>query len=261
MRRRGVDGLVCDLDGVVYRGDVPIGGAAEAIARLRAAGVKIVFCTNNSRATTSEYGYKLAGLGIETIDREILTSAVVTGEVLAGRGCAGKRVIVIGGDGLRQSLTEAGLVIVEDADDTSADVVAVGLDTSFDYEAMRVAALALRAGAEFIATNDDATWPAPHGEQWPGAGALLAALERASGRSPEVMGKPHLPMLDAAERRLLGAKNIALVGDRAETDLAGGVAKGWTTILVLSGVTHPGDERSIEPAPDVVIDSLADLTL
>jgi 4-nitrophenyl phosphatase len=137
-------------------------------------------------------------------------------------------------------------------------VVVVGWDPGFDYEAMKRAALAVRAGAELIATNDDAAFPAPEG-LWPGAGAILASIEVASGRKAEVMGKPHVPMMDAVARRVAGAERIGLVGDRPETDLAGGRARGWTTILVTSGVTTPADAYGIDPAPDLILSGLSEL--
>jgi phosphoglycolate/pyridoxal phosphate phosphatase family enzyme len=252
-----MDGLVCDLDGVVYRGEEPIPGAPEALARLRRAGVRVVFCTNNSTRTPEQYAEKLTRLGVAARPDEILTSAVVTAEVLRQRGFTGRRALVVGGEGLRRALDGIG---VAHADGSGAvDVVVVGLDRSFDYELMRRAAAALHAGAAFIASNDDATFPAPGGEMWPGAGAILASLQVASGRRAEVMGKPHTPMMDAAERRLSGSRDIVIVGDRPETDLRGGAAKGWRTVLVLSGVTSRADARSVEPAPDAVIESLAEL--
>lgn len=253
------DGLVCDLDGVVYRGDVPIPGAAEALAALRARGVRVAFCTNNSSATVADYVARLATMGVPAHAQEIVTSAVVTAEVLAQRGLGGRRALVIGGRGLRQALSHAGLVI-EEPTSTAIDVVAVGLDTSFDYGALRAAADAVRRGALLVASNDDATLPVPGGE-WPGAGALLAAVETASGRPGEVMGKPHPPMMDVAEARLRPSRHIAIVGDRPETDLRGGAAKGWTTILVLTGVTPAERALTVEPRPDVVVRSLADLAV
>jgi HAD superfamily hydrolase (TIGR01450 family) len=253
------DGVVCDLDGVVYRGDTPIDGAAAAFARVRAAGIGVVFCTNNSSQTVEHYQAKLGRQGIEASPDEIVTSAVVCGEMLAARGLAGARALVIGGPGLLQSVSGAGLVVEDDPDPATIDVVAVGLDETFDYGALRRAALAIHAGAELFATNDDATYPAPRGEEWPGAGAILAAIEVASGRRAEVMGKPHQPMMEAAERRLRGARRIAMVGDRPETDLRGGVARGWTTILVLSGVTTAARAPEVEPRPDVVLESIAEL--
>jgi 4-nitrophenyl phosphatase len=253
-----MDGLVCDLDGVVYRGDEPVAGAASALERLRFAGVRIVFCTNNSMRTPEQYVEKLNRYGIRAGTDEVLTSAVVTAEVLEERGFAGRRALVVGGEGLRRALDGIGVAEV-DGRGTPADAVVVGLDLLFDYDLMRRAARALHHGAAFIASNDDATFPAPGEERWPGAGAILASLEVAAGRHAEVMGKPHAPMMDAAERRLRGATDIAVVGDRPETDLRGGAARGWRTVLVLSGVTSRDDAGYVDPPPDVVLESIAAL--
>jgi len=252
------DGLVCDLDGVIYRGDRVVEGAPEAVAALRARGVRIVFCTNNSRSTVAQYVEKFDRLGIPTSPEEILTSGTVTAEVLAERGAVGQVAMVVGGDGIRVPLVEAGLRVVEPAFDGAVDYVVVGLDLGFTYDAMRSSARVVRNGAALIATNGDVTFPAPEG-LWPGAGAILASIEAASGARAEVMGKPYPPTMAAAARRLDGCERIAALGDRPDTDLAGGVARGWTTILVTSGVTAPEDVGSVQPRPDHVLPSIAAL--
>jgi 4-nitrophenyl phosphatase len=251
------DGLVCDMDGVLYRGDAPIEGSAVAIEEMRKRGIRLVFCTNNSRSTVDQYVDKLARMNIEASPREIVTSAVVTAEVLEGRRRDG-RAIVVGGDGIRAALTSIGIEIDDDPESTRADLVVVGWDPRFDYAAMRRAAAAVLSGAEFVATNDDAAFPAPEG-LWPGAGAILASIETASGRRAEVMGKPHDPMMESVAGRLDGAREVAMVGDRPETDLAGGAARGWTTVLVLSGVTSRDQAARLSPAPDLVLDTLLEL--
>lgn len=262
MIRERFDALVCDLDGVVYRGDEAVPGAVEAVEALRAGGVRIVFCTNNSRYTIEQYQTKLARFGLSLTDDDLVTSAVVTAEVLGARGYAGRHALVVGGDGILQALRNAGVYVVDgdapDLDATDVAVVVVGWDPRFDYDAMRRATFAVCSGATFVATNDDAAFPAAAG-LWPGAGAILASIQTASGRRAEVMGKPHPPMLDAVARRLGDAQRIAIVGDRPETDLAGGAARGWTTILVLSGVTSRGDLDRVHPKPDLIIESLAEL--
>jgi len=252
----GIDGLVCDLDGVLYRGNVPVDGAADAVRRLRDAGVSILFCTNNSHFTVAQYAEKLARMGVAAAEDEILTSAIVTAEVLATRGVRGRRARVVGGAGIREALEGAGIEVVDDHG--SPDVVVVGWDPEFTYDDMRSAADAVRAGAPLVATNADATFPAPEG-LWPGAGSILASIERASGRTAEVMGKPHAPMMDVAADRLASASRIAVVGDRPDSDLAGGRARGWTTILVLSGVTSKDQVAAVEPRPDYVVESIASL--
>jgi 4-nitrophenyl phosphatase len=253
-----IDGLVCDLDGVLYRGPEPIPGAAEKIVEARRRGTRVVFATNNATVTVEHYRARLERLGIDARPEEILTSAVVTAEVVAERGLTGATTYLIGLDGISEELRKVGVRFVEDDEARRAELVVASGDWRFDYSKLKTATFALRNGAAFLATNDDPTYPAPDG-LWPGAGSILAAVEAASGRSAEVMGKPHAPMMQAAARRLAGCDHIAVVGDQPATDLAGGRAMGWTTILVLSGVTARAADAV--PAPDLVLPSLADLAL
>lgn len=253
------DGLVCDLDGVIYRGDQAIPGSAESIGAMRARGVRILFCTNNSRSTVEQYVDRLTGFGIEVGAADVLTSATVTAEVLQERGFSGKTAIVVGGEGIRKALGDVCISVKDDPSVSVADLVVVGWDPEFTYDAMRRASIAIGRGATLIATNNDASFPAADA-LWPGAGAILASIETASGVKAEVMGKPFAPMMDVAARRLEGATNFAVVGDRPDTDLAGGAARGWTTILVLTGVTTAEQANRLDPQPDLVLGSIAELT-
>jgi phosphoglycolate/pyridoxal phosphate phosphatase family enzyme len=252
----GIDGVMCDLDGVLYRGHLAIPGGGDAIARLRAVGVTVVFATNNSHFTVGQYVERLAGVGVPARARDIVSSAVVTAETLARRGLSGGRALVVGGRGVTEALEAEGIAAVED--DSPVDAVVVGWDEGFTYDKMRRAATAVRSGAALIATNADATYPAPEGLR-PGAGSILASIETAAGCRAEVMGKPHAPMMDVVAARLEGATRIAVVGDRPDSDLDGGRARGWTTILVLSGVTSADDAAALDPPPDYVVASLAAL--
>ena len=217
-----------------------------------------MFCTNHSRLTIAQYQRRPAGLGIEIPAEAIVTSAVATGEALAARGLAGARALVIGQDGVFEALMKAGIQIEEDPARVDVDLVVVGWDDAFDYKAMRRAATALRSDAVFIATNDDATLPRAD-SLWPGAGAICAAIAVASERQPEVMGKPHRGMMEAARQRLHGARQIAIVGDNPKSDLAGGRLMGWSTVLVLTGVTDRAAAEKLSPAPDMILESIADL--
>ena len=258
MIRAPFDALVCDMDGVIYRGEEAIPDAAEAIESLRGRGVKVLFCTNNSRSTVGDYVTKLGGFGIDVTADDIVTSAVVTAETLQARGWEGRTAIVVGGDGIRTALGDVCISVKDDPDVTKADLVVVGWALDFTFADMKRAARAVQEGARLIATNDDASYPAPDG-LWPGTGAIVASIEVASGRRAEVMGKPHPPMMDAVARRLEGRSAIAIVGDRPDTDLAGGRERGWYTILVTSGVVAPDAAAAVEPQPDLVIGSLAEL--
>lgn len=255
MIRGRIDAVVCDMDGVLYRGELPVDGAAAAIAKLRANGTIVLFCTNNSRWTRQHHIDRLAGLGIPCTPDDVLTSAAVTGDVLGRMGMAGRRAFVIGGDGLREEVRTAGLTA---AAAPPIDAVVVGWDPAFDYEAMAGAAQAVMDGAVFVASNDDASYPAPDG-LLPGAGAILASIEKASGRRAQVVGKPNAPMLDAIARRLEPAATVVAIGDRPETDLAGAHERGWGTALVLSGVTNVETAAALLPPPDLVSPSISEL--
>ncbi len=252
----GVAGVVMDMDGVLYLADRPIPGAAEAVERLRRRGLPVIFCTNNSSRTPQQYVDKLAGMGIACEPADVLTSGEVAAALLERRGFAGARAIVIGRDGIRRALAGIGVVIDDDPEVTRADLVVVGWDVGFDFVKLHRASAAARAGAEFVATNADATFP--HGDElWPGAGSILAAVETASGRRALVVGKPHAPMMEEAQRRLGVSGTVAMIGDRPDTDLEGAARLGWRTILVLSGVTRSAD--GVAPAPDAVVGSVAEL--
>jgi len=252
-----VDGLVIDLDGVVSRGDRPIEGAAAAVDTLRENGIRLLFATNNATATVDQRLEKLRALGLEVAADELLTSAVVTAESLAARGLAGTAAFVIGKDGIRHALGEVGIEVVDGEAGDAVRLVVVSGDDGFDYRAMRTASTAVRNGATFVATNDDATFPTSRGLV-PGAGAIVASIVTASGRRPEIMGKPHRPMMEAAAQRLEGCRAIGVIGDQPATDLAGAHEMGWKAILVLSGVTSATAAARVTPKPDLVVDTIVD---
>lgn len=232
------DGLLVDLDGVVYRGDRAVPGAAEALTAVRQRGTPIVFLTNNSARTPDQVVGKLAGVGVDASPNEVLTSGQATAAWLQREDAVGSRAFVIGERGVREALQEAGLELVDDGDEP-ADLVVVGWDRSVDYDKLRTATLLLGRGARLVATNADRTYPAPDG-LWPGAGSILAAVTTASGATPVVVGKPGRPMFEAAAARV-GANNPLVVGDRLDTDIAGAAGMGWDSLFVWSGAHQPKD--------------------
>ncbi len=239
---------VLDLDGVIWRGDASIAGASEAVARLRSAGERVLFVTNNALPTRADVATKLADHGIEAGD-DLITSPMAAASLVQ----EGERVLACAGPGVIDALTSRGVVAIDadeadDADHGGFDAVVVGLHLNFDYRRLTVAAQAARAGARLIATNDDTTYPGEHGLT-PGAGALLAAVVAASGVDPVIAGKPYPPMVDLV-RRIAGPTGVA-VGDRADTDGRFARALGYRFGLVLSGVTTPAD-LPVDPAPDQV---------
>ena len=161
---------------------------------------------------------------------------------------------VLGTDGLRETLRTAGLTVT--ADWQEADTVVCGLDFEVTYRALVEASLAVQHGAAFYATNSDATYPSEEG-LYPGAGALIAVIERATGKAPIVCGKPFLPMRQLLNG--LGGEKALIVGDRPDTDIALGMAQGWFTVLVLTGVVSDGSQVPEELRADMTIDSIAEL--
>jgi 4-nitrophenyl phosphatase len=244
--------VVCDLDGVVWRGEVPVPGAADAVARLVAAGRRVAFVTNNSNATVGEYVAKLGRAGIDADAGAVVTSAQAAGALLATRLSPGERVLACAGPGVVEALEEHGLVAVASG---PARAVVVGWHREFDFAGLAAAADAVRAGAWFVATNTDATYPVPGGLE-PGNGALVAAVATAGGRAPDVAGKPHPPTV-ALVRARVGDRGV-VVGDRPSTDGALATALGWPFALVLSGVAgDPGGEPVPDPPPWLVAEDLA----
>jgi HAD superfamily hydrolase (TIGR01450 family) len=236
-----------DLDGVVWLAGEPIAGSVAAVARLRAAGERVVFVTNNSNPERAAQEDRLAGIGIEAVG-DVVSSA----DAVAGLLERGERAYVAGGPGVVEALVGRG-VAVSTSDEEPVDAVVVGFHRDFDYEGMRVASTLVRRGARLLGTNDDATYPTPAGEI-PGGGAILAGIARAAGVEPVIAGKPFTPMADAIRSRA-GAGPHVMVGDRPETDGAFARRLGATYALVLSGVTTPAD-LPVDPAPDVVADDL-----
>lgn len=252
-----IDGLVADLDGVLYRGKTPIRPAIDAVHSLRELGMRVVFCTNNSATTRADYVDKLAKMGLGVDPDDLVNSSEVAARSLADRGLEGQRALVLGGPGVRDAVARAGLELIG-PDDWEADVLVMGRDKSFDFALLDRAAHVVRNGALFIATNDDPAYPS-EGHVEPGAGALVAAVRVASGVDPEVFGKPHRPMMEAAAGRFPDGARLAIVGDQPHTDLDGGRLMGWATILVLSGVTTARLAERVDPPPDLVLDDLSGL--
>jgi 4-nitrophenyl phosphatase len=243
-----------DLDGVVWLGRSAIPGAAGAVARLRAAGERVAFVSNNSFGRREDVAAKLRDQGIDPGD-DVITSAMVA----AGMVPSGSRALVCGGPGVLDELARRDVEAVDasapEAQRGPFDVVVVGYHPTFDYHRLDVASAAVRAGARLLGTNDDATYPTDAGIR-PGGGAILAAVATASGATPEIAGKPHRPAADLVRARL--GDDGTMVGDRPETDGRFAVALGYRFGLVLSGVTH-ADDLPTDPPADLVAPDLAAL--
>lgn len=242
---------ILDLDGVVWLGPEAVPGSAEAVARLRQAGHRVLFLTNNSSRPVDEILEKLADIGVDAEAEEIASSALAAAEMLE----PGTTALVCAGSGVQEALRNRG---VETVTEGEADAVVVGYHREFDYDRLNAAYRAVAGGARLIGTNDDPTYPTPEGPV-PGGGALLAAVAVAAGVEPEVAGKPYEPMADLVRSRLGDeVEGAVLVGDRPSTDGAMATRLGVTFALVLSGVTS-GDEIPDDPAPDYVAPDLGHL--
>ncbi len=243
--RRAIDLVALDLDGVVWRGDRLLPGAAEALAEVVRRGLGLRYVTNNSTAHRQEVARRLAGYGLPAGEELVITSGFVTAHWLKERLPPPATVMVVGEEGLLRELEEVGLQpvrAVEAASDARAAAVVVGMDRDFCYGALAAAQEALlREEVLFVATNRDNTFPTSTG-LLPGAGAIVAAVAAAAGREPIVMGKPSLALAEvlAAESGIPSARTL-FVGDRLTTDIAMGRAAGMITCLVLSGVTGKGE--------------------
>jgi HAD superfamily hydrolase (TIGR01450 family) len=247
--------VLFDLDGTLYSGDVAKPGAPEAVSRVRGLGVRPVFMTNNSSRTPDGVAEHLRRLGFEAAPDEVVTSATVTAGWLSQRQVAS--AYVVGGQGLREALTAAGVEVCGDGAEPSLtpEVVVIGWDQEVTYDRLRTASIHVQKGARLVASNPDRAFPAPDGSRWPGAGALLAAVVATTDAEPEVIGKPHPPMYLAA-REAGGGGRPLVVGDRLDTDIAGAAGLGWDTYLVLWGITsalelEASDLRPTRSGPDL----------
>ncbi len=248
-----IRGIAFDMDGVLYRGDQPLPGAAELVASLSARGIPFVMVTNNATKTPEEYAAKLARLGMEVPPDRIVTSAIATRDWMRQQYPAGTRVYVLGMAALERAIYADGWFLPAGRD---AEVVVNGADFTLTYEKLKIATLAIRRGAEWVATNADRTFPSEEG-LIPGSGAIVAALQAATDRTPIVIGKPQPAMLfRAAELLGIEPREMLMIGDRLDTDILAGRRAGALTALVLTGVSTRDDLATSSVQPDMVVADL-----
>jgi 4-nitrophenyl phosphatase len=254
--------LIFDLDGVIYRGESAVPGAIPTLHHLTAAGHRLFFLTNNSTRSRQDYADKLSRMGYPAAPEQVMTSAYATGLYLRRQGAAGKRVFIIGEHGLADEMTAAGLAVVPLESSERAEYVVVGLDRALTFPKLQRAFEEVRAGATFIATNKDPTYPMEEGQEIPGGGSMVAALEYAVGRAPVAIGKPEPYTLEEILRMAEGQpRDAVMVGDRLDTDIRVGRRLGLTTVLPLTGVTSRTDVAAAteDERPDFVLESLTEL--
>ncbi|WP_083401922.1 MULTISPECIES: HAD-IIA family hydrolase [Pseudofrankia] len=252
------DVALLDLDGVVNRGDGAVPHAAEAIAAAGRSGMRSAYVTNNALRTPEAVAARLAGFGVPARPDEVITSAQSAAHVLAQRLPAGAAVLIVGGEGLRAAVAAEGLTPVTSADDKPLAVVQ-GFDPDLTYQRLAEAALAVRAGALWVASNADLTVPTERGLA-PGNGALVAMVRAATGAEPLVTGKPE-PAMHAESMRRSGARRPVIVGDRLDTDIESGARTGTPTLLVLTGVATASELLAAAPRhrPTLLADDLRGL--
>lgn len=232
------DVLLVDLDGTVYRGPDAIDGAVEALEAARGAGAAISYVTNNASRSPSEVGEHLARLGLTLTDDDVVTSAQAAAAVLADQLDAGAVVLVLGTDALVEELRLVGLTPVREADDGPVALVQ-GHNPRTAWTDLAEASLVLGRGVLWVACNVDPTLPSDRGIVL-GNGSLVAALRHATGREPQIAGKPAAPLLRQAVERA-GASTPLVIGDRLDTDVAGAYAIDAESLLVLTGVSTPAE--------------------
>jgi HAD superfamily hydrolase (TIGR01450 family) len=254
------DHVLLDLDGCVWIGDKATAGAVEAVAALRAAGKGLAFVTNDSQLGTEEYVRKLWRLGFQASLEEVVTVGGALQFVLAER-FEGRAAVVIGSPALHRHVEAAGVRIVNGTTFASrADVVVVAFHPQFDYAELREATQAALRGAFLIGSNRDATFPQPDG-LWPGSGAVIAAVETASGRTFATVGKPQPTLVQTALDRL-GPGRALMVGDRVDADLGAAHAAGIDGAIVLTGASDRDiAEAAPAPGPVAIAERLETLVL
>jgi HAD superfamily hydrolase (TIGR01450 family) len=252
------DGFLVDLDGVVWVGREMVTGAAEALRSLIEGGKEIVFVTNNPGRPPAIYADRLRQAGVPVADDRVVTAGVVTARLAAERVGTGTGTFVSGAPGLEEAAREAGLELLDGDAGREAGAVLVSGHRDFDYKELLTATLALQAGASLFATSRDPTLPMPGGA-WPGTGAILAAVETASGKTAEIGGKPERHLFEQARELIPNAGRVAMVGDRLASDIEGGRRAGLATVLVLSGACSREEADAAEPPPDHVVDDLSGL--
>lgn len=259
LKKNSIYALIVDMDGVLWRQSQPIGDLARIFGKINAKGLKITLATNNATLTVKQYLQKLASFGVALSPEQIVNSPQAAAMYMVKHFPPGSPIYVIGKDGLRQEMLKHGYQIANGQEYQTVAAVVVGMDWDLRFEQLCQATLLLRAGAEFIATNGDRTFPTPQGLV-PGVGAILALLETASEKKPLIVGKPDPLMYQIAlDRMSVQASECLVVGDRLETDILGGQQIGCQTALVLSGVSTLEQAKAWYPPPHHICQSFEEV--
>ncbi len=245
--------LIIDMDGVLYLGNQPMPGLCDFFSFLRERSISFVLATNNSTRTPREYVKKLAGMGVTVFEEEVLVSGQATARFLAREYPRGTKVHVFGMPALKTAITNEGFILADD----DVPLVVASMDRDVTYEKLKQAALLIRNGARFIATNLDPTNPSEEG-LLPGTGSMIVALEAASGVKAKAIGKPEPIMYELAINQMnADREKTAVIGDRVDTDILGGKRANLTTICVLSGSSNRAEAEAM--GTDMIFDDIAHL--
>jgi len=250
-----IKALILDMDGVLWRDTVPIVDLPSLFRKIDERGWSTVFVTNNATRTVMQYVDKLASFGVAAKQDQIINSGLATALYLKGKYPSGGPVFSIGEEGLFRTLAEFGFMQSE-----NEPLAVIGsLDRELTFNKLEIATAFIRSGVPFIGTNPDPSLPTPHG-YIPGTGAILAALEAASGRKPLIIGKPSPTMYNMALQSLqVKPENALVVGDRMNTDIAAGIEAGCLTALVLTGVSNESTIKAFEYKPTYVAQNVSQL--
>lgn len=252
--------LIIDMDGVLWHGSEAMPGLIQFFQTLRERRIRFILATNNASLTPDQYVNKLAEMGVIVGPEQVLTSGLATALYLSQQVVPTKtKVFVVGEEGARQPLLAQGFTLA-DLYDQTADIVVCGKDQGLSWDKLATATLNIRAGAKFIGTNGDTTLPTERGVTH-GNGAILAALQVATGVAPTIVGKPEPTMYQLAMTLLNADKDTTVaIGDRLETDILGAVHTGIRSILVLTGISSETDLQASSYQPTWVMPDIGAIT-
>lgn len=252
---RKLRGLIIDMDGVLWHGEIPMPGLHELFDILERRQIKFILATNNNTQTPEGFAQKARKMGVEVRPDQVVTAAVATVHYLCSKYPPGSRIYVVGEAALKGLISDAGFVVA----DTDVRAVVATMDRQLTYDMLKQATLLIRAGAEYIGPNPDTSYPTAEGIV-PGGGAILAAISAASDQQPLIIGKPESWMFRISmERMQLDANETASLGDRLATDILGGQRSGLKTILVLGGVSTAADLESSSIQPTWLFSGIEEL--
>ncbi len=253
---RNKKGFICDMDGVIYHGDKLIPGVTEFVAWLRENNKAFLFLTNNSQKSPRELAQKLARMGLDIGEHHFYTAAMATASFLQSQGA--KTAYVIGDAGLTNALYQVGIAL----NDIDPEYVVIGETQNYNFENIKKATVLVNNGARLIGTNSDITTPTEYGEV-PACKALIAPVEYATNRQAYYVGKPNPLMMRAAmssfHERGIHSADVAMIGDRMDTDIIGALESGLDPILVLSGVSTRETVAKFPYHPRLILDSVGDI--